>query len=374
MTNTQLDRWTALARRWCESHPPPVGSPMGSRTPRHEAEHVEWLNWSKAFHASGLATMNWPREMGGAAVDAVTDYAVAEVLAAAGMPLPLTDIGLSMVAPAIHGFGDETQRRRHLGPIATGEVIWTQLFSEPEAGSDLASLRTAAAPGPDGRGGWIVNGQKVWSTYAHIADWGFLLARTGSREERHRGLTVFLAPMDAPGVTIRPIREMTGDADYNEVFFEDVRLDDSAMLGSLGGGWAICMALMATERHHTGAQTANLLAELDRMATIVATLPDEHPVRAPFADAAARAGALRGLLDAELADGAELVQKIVFSELNVEVHRLALELLSDPQLEVPRGWRARWQDNYLYSRAYTISGGANEVLRNVLAKRHLGLT
>jgi alkylation response protein AidB-like acyl-CoA dehydrogenase len=296
------------------------------------------------------------------------------VLAQAGAPLPLSDIGINLVGPAIMQFGTEEQKRQHLPGIIDGSATWVQLFSEPEAGSDLASLRTRATPAPDG--GWTVNGQKVWSTYGHIADWGYLIARTGDADQRHRTLTTFLVPMQTPGITVRPIREITGDEDFNEVFLDDVRLPADAALGEINRGWAVTLSTLSEERRVTGRLVVGLEAEVDRLARalneIGAEADSEH--RARLAEIVVDVEALALLVESETeVPGIDSLGKVTFSELNIAVHQLAMEVAAAYPDRVPDGWAERWADNYLYTRAYTVSGGANEVLRNVVAKRALGI-
>jgi alkylation response protein AidB-like acyl-CoA dehydrogenase len=348
---------------------------MGSRTPRSHEEEQEWRAWTRDLHAAGLALPTWPLQWGGGGARDEEAQAVPEVLAVAGAPLPLTDIGINLVGPSLLMFGSEEQQRRHLPGIADGTVIWTQLFSEPDAGSDLAAVRCRAVLADNGR--WIVDGQKVWSTYAHIADWGYLIARTGAREDRHRGLSAFLVPMDLDGISIRPIREMTGTHDFNEVFFDGCELPAESLLGQPGEGWRIALGLLAEERRVIGRLVAWLEAEIDRLACAVASF-DETTARSVgtrLGTIAARASALGAMMRREsLPAGGEAVVKIAFSEVNVELHQLALDVLALDPPGCPPGWAARWTDNYLYTRSYTISGGANEIMRNVVAKRVLELS
>lgn len=328
------------------------------------------MGWTRALHEAGLAVIRWPRQWGGSDASATDANAVAEVLAAAGAPLPLSDIGINLVGPSIMLAGTEDQRKTHLPPIASGSVVWTQLFSEPDAGSDLAAVRTRARPdGP----AWVVNGQKVWSTYAHLADWGYLIARTGTMQERHRGLTIFLLPMDSRGIRVRPIRSIAGDFDFNEVFLEDVRLGPEQVLGEPGAGWQIAMGLLTEERHVTGRQVIGLAAEMDRLTSLIDA--DENPDFAFLAgELCAEVAALLSLTAAQEAqDGLAAMTKIAFSELNIDVHQLALDFTASYRRPVPAGWRHRWLDSYWNTRGYTISGGSNEVLRNVIARRVLGL-
>jgi len=367
--------WVGRATEWSNEHPPPVGVAMGSRTPRSEHEEREWRDWTRDLHAAGLAVPTWPPEWGGGGAGDDEGHAAAEVLALAGAPLPLSDIGINLVGPSLLMFGTEEQKRRHLPGIADGSIIWSQLFSEPDAGSDLAAVRARARAGGDGQ--WIVDGQKVWSTYAHIADWGYLIARTGTQDERHRGLSAFLVPMHLEGISIRPIREMTGTYDFNEVFFDQCELPAESLLGQPGDGWRIALGLLAEERRVIGRLVAWLESEIDRVHIVVARLDETtaRPLATRLGTIAARAGALGAMMRREsLPPGAEAVVKIAFSEVNVDLHQLALDVLALDPPWCPPGWAARWTDNYLYTRSYTISGGANEIMRNVVAKRVLKLS
>lgn len=368
--------WENRAMAWSNANPPPVGAPAGSRAPTSDEETAEWRDWTARLHAAGLAVMEWPTEWGGAATTVEEALAAKGVLRAAGAPLPLTDIGIGMVGPAIIAHGTAEQQRRHLPGIVDGSTVWTQLFSEPEAGSDLAALRLKATKADDG--GWTVSGQKVWNTYAHVAQWGYLLARTGTLDERHRGLTMFMLPMDSPGITVVPIREMTGSADFNEVFFDDVTVSADAVLGEVGGGWAVSMSTLSDERIGIGSLVLVLEAESGRLATIFAELDQDAPVHLldRFADFLAQTAALKAIVQGKpgaIPDGMEPMVKVMFTEFNVVVHQLALDVIAARPDRVPEGWQHRWADSYLYTRGYTISGGANEVLRGVMAKRGLGL-
>jgi alkylation response protein AidB-like acyl-CoA dehydrogenase len=256
-----------------------------------------------------------------------------------------------------------------LPPIISGTTAWTQLFSEPDAGSDLAVLRTVAKRV---EGGWRIQGQKIWSTYAHIADWGFLLARSEPNEERHRGISAFLVPMATEGVVINPLREITGDSDFNEVFFDDVFLEEDSLLGVAGHGWQIAMDLLAEERSVTGRNVIGLRSELDRLSSL-STADESLRILAEsrLGQLCATSSAIMSTV-AAARPGLEPLAKVLFSELNIEVHQFALDVLAHG-MSAPEGWRARWADNYWNTRALTISGGANEVLRNVVAKRTLGI-
>jgi alkylation response protein AidB-like acyl-CoA dehydrogenase len=369
------ERWERRAIDFINAHKPPVGAAAGSRVPTCEVEEAEWRRWTVHLHQAGLAVMGWPRQWGGAEACTQDVLAVQRVLRAAGAPLPLTDVAINMVGPAIMSHGGTDQQRRLLPDIASGEAVWTQLFSEPDAGSDLAALRTKATPTQDG--GWVLSGQKVWNTYASIAQYGYLLARTDPTSQRHHGLTLFLVPMDSPGVKVVPIREITGCADFNEVFFDDVCVPADAVLGTVGCGWQISMDTLADERAVVGALVSSLAAESSRLAEVLTGLVDEahgeHVAR--FVTILADISALTAIVEDEpgAPAGMQALGKVLFSEINVALHQLALDVSAAFPGAVCEGWQQRWADSYLYTRGYTISGGANEVLRNVMAKRGMGL-
>ena len=365
--------WEARALAWSNEHPPPLGAPAGSRTPVSASQREEWLAWTREMHAAGLATMEWPVEWGGAGVGVAETRAVARILHEAGAPHVLSSIGTGMVGPAIIRFGTPEQQARHLPGIAAGTTIWTQLFSEPGAGSDLAAVRTKATRHPDG--GWVVSGQKVWNTYAHLADWGYLIARTGAPDSRHRGLTMFVLDMTTPGVTVQGIREITGDADFNEVFLDDVRLSDDAVVGAVDGGWGVSMSTLSDERTVVGSLVLWLQTEVDRLTRVVRGLGSDvsDGITTALAEVVTEVRALADLSGREQIAGAETIGKIAYADLNIRVHQLAMDVSCAHPGAVPDAWAHRWSDSYLYTRAYTISGGSNEILRNVVAKRGLRL-
>jgi alkylation response protein AidB-like acyl-CoA dehydrogenase len=367
--------WEARAQAWSDENPPPRGAAAGSRAPTSDAERDEWLAWGRSLHAAGLAVLHWPEEWGGeqAAPDEVR--AVTRVLRAGGHPLPLTDVAINLVSPAIMQYGTDEQKKTHLPEIADGTAVWTQLFSEPGAGSDLASLRVKATPHPDG--GWVLSGQKVWNTYAHVARWGYCLARTGPVDSRHRGLSMFMVPMDADGIRVVPITEMTGDADFNEVFLDDVHLGPECLLGDVDGGWAVSMGTLAAERRVVGGLVLGIEADARRLARLL----DELGPRASTAHRV-RLGEIYATIEALVTitqpgagfpENFESAGKILFSDLNIALSQLSMDVCAAHPGAAPDGWARRWADNYAYSRGYSISGGANELLRNVLAQRGLGL-
>jgi len=314
------------------------------------------------------------------------DLVLMEELIRAGAYRPLDQVMLA--SHAIITFGTVEQKRELLPRIRNGEHVWCQLFSEPDAGSDLASLRTRAEPDGDG---FVVTGQKIWSTDAQWADMGLLLARTDPTVDRHAGITAFVVPMSLPGIEVRPIREMTGFAEYCEVFLDGVHLGFEHVLGDVNGGWSVVTTGLASERAFVGANAVQLeMMFRDLVALARATrLPDgtaaiaHEDVQAQLARALAKVEEVklitrdtveRILLDEEHpSDGP--IAKLSYTEMNVELCELALELLGSSASIDEAGAEAaeRWHHNFLWSRALTISGGSSEIMRGLIGRQLLGL-
>src|SRR6201997_2036055 len=231
----------AKARAWLEEVVPSLGGP---EPPILEGKLDYWRKWQRRLHDAGYAGLSWHKQYGGGGADATLRAIFNEELDRAGAPERLNIVGEDFAGPTIIEFGTPEQQQRYLRPILTGDEIWCQLFSEPEAGSDLASLRTTATKVD---GGWRIQGQKIWTSRAQLAAHAILLARTGGGE-RHRGITYFLLAMDSPGVEIRPLAHMLGESEFNEVFLDDVFIPDAGVLGDVDGGWRVAMATLAFER------------------------------------------------------------------------------------------------------------------------------
>jgi alkylation response protein AidB-like acyl-CoA dehydrogenase len=365
---------------------PPRQRRSGVRAP-DPADVAALREWTAALFAAGLIGVAWPVPYGGAEdPHPEHELVVREELARAGAPLPVG--GGLLAAAAIIECGTDEQRDYFLPRIRSGEHIWCQLFSEPDAGSDLASLRTRARRDSDS---FLVDGQKVWTTNGQYADWGYLLARTDAQAAKHRGITAFALDMKTPGVHVRPLQEITGTTDFNEVFLENVEIPASRVIGDVNGGWAVATASLASERSGVGGGVA-LFRAIEDLLTIArdrhidgVRAIERHDVRQALggyiADAFVntqlaaygQSRAMHGLGDQ--ADAA--LSKIFFSEANLSVCEYGMNLQGADGIRVEGdpystsdGW---WQDAFLYARAYTIAGGTNEVLRNVVAERALGL-
>jgi len=359
----------------------------------HDPAAVEPLEFLRARFDAGLAWVHFPAGLGGRDARRALQPAVDAQFAAAGAPdnnPRRIGIGLGMAAPTILRHGTDEQRRRFLRPLWTGEEVWCQLFSEPGAGSDLAGLATSAVrAGED----WVVNGQKVWTSMAHRARWGILLVRSDPAVPKHQGLTYFVCDMTAPGVEVRPLRQLTGEAEFNEVFFTDVRLPDALRLGDVGDGWRVAQTTLMNERVAIGGFA--LPREGGMIGPLAATWRDRPDLRTPAAhDAllrlwvAAEASRLAGTrLRQQLAAGHPgpegSAQKLVFARLNQEISGVEVELLGEEGLRYD-DWTLRRPDQvnifgrtagyrYLRAKGNSIEGGTSEILRTIIAERVLGL-
>jgi alkylation response protein AidB-like acyl-CoA dehydrogenase len=354
----------------------------GVRVP-DRADDVELLRgYVRALYDAGYLLERFAAD--GGAVDPFEQRILEQELGAAGVPHVL---GNPLVAGALKHFGTDEQRATYSPPLARGDHIWTQLFSEPDAGSDLTSLQTRAIRSGDE---YVVVGQKVWSTWAQWADYGYLLART-EPVEGAGGITAFILDMHSPGVDVLPLREMTGTTDFNEVFFDEVRIPAANVMGAPGEGWRVAGASLAEERTGVGSagggvDPAQRLVRLARRShRLGRPAIEDGAVRQQIGELAARSRiqrhlgqrmatkAMKGQITA--ADGP--IAKIWFSELNLETTEAALALLGARSMAVEGDELAeedgRWQDAFLYARAWTIAGGSNEIMRNLIAERGLGL-
>jgi alkylation response protein AidB-like acyl-CoA dehydrogenase len=384
-----LEEFRAQVRAFVEANAPKVPPRAGIRSAEDEQELAELRRWNAALYSHGYAGADWPVEHGGRADHAPEqDVVVAEELARARVPAPFS--GATLASRALLDHGTDAQRARYLPGVRAASEMWCQLFSEPEAGSDLASLRTRAVLQPDGA--YRVSGQKVWTTDGHWADHGYLLARTDPDVPKHKGISAFVLDIRAPGVTVRPLRELTGTADFNEVFLDDVVVPADALIGAAGQGWAIANATLAHERAGVGAAVVRLQLAWHALVEVASVVEvDGRPaiqdggIREELGRLGSEVEACGALTRATLrrwtAGTGRLTDapfaKLMFSELNLAMQAFALELLG-PAGALGEGDRdmvdgGRWQDEWLYARAYTIAGGSSEVMRNVIAERGLGL-
>jgi alkylation response protein AidB-like acyl-CoA dehydrogenase len=361
----------------------------GSEDPRRAAVR-EWIDahphpTARQLAEAGLVAPHWPRPWGLGA-DPVHRLIIDEELRLAGIGRPDNPIGIGWAGPTILSAGTAEQRDRYLAPLLAGEEIWCQLFSEPDAGSDLASLRTRAVA--DG-GGWVVNGRKLWTSLAEAARFGILLARTDPEAPRHRGITYFICPMDRPGVEVLPIRDMTGGAPFSEVVLEDAYLGPDSLVGEVNDGWRLARVTLFNERLSLSAggalwgmgPTTDDLVDLVRGSdTSLGASARDRLSRLFVESETIRMLGLR--LAGRLIGGAEpgpeaAVRKILADEHGQHLTELAKDLAGPGGMLEDRGPLgspvAEWHWGYLFARALTIGGGTGEVLRTLVAERWLGL-
>lgn len=322
----------------------------------------------------GLLCMSWPEEFGGRASSPWEQTVVREEMWAHHEPRGAQYMGVNWVGPIIMRHGTEEQQRTHLPPIARGEVIWCQGFSEPEAGSDLASLRTSAVRDGDG---WLINGQKIWTSYATMAQWCFLLARTSKQEKKQRGLTIFLVPMSDPAITVRPIQTMMGPHHLNEVFFDDLRVTDADVLGTVDDGWTVVQSVLAFERVGIAryARCERLLQLAPKaLGECWSDLPDELRGRwARMLTHCRRARLMAYRLVALQAEGQ--VRPTDSAAYRIAVTKLdqdSAEALMEITAALPEGksevFKAEVEDHWRYSQPSTVSSGSIEMQRILLAR------
>ena len=361
----------------------------------HEA-HAGRLAWNRHLAAAGWTCLGWPAEYGGRGATLAQQVIFHEEYARSGAPARVGYVGEELLGPTLIAHGTAGQRQRFLPPIAAVRELWCQGYSEPGAGSDLAAVATTAAL--DG-GQWVITGQKVWTSLAHVADWCFVLARTQAGSRRTAGLSYLLVPMRQPGVTVRPIRQLTGTSEFNEVFFEGARTAGDMVVGAAGDGWRIAQATLAVERgaatlgqqvgfrqeldrlielaRRTGAAADPLLRDKLARAWIGLEVMRAHAlaVLSRPAGAGAGAGPSGPAAPAPQAGADAPVLKLLWSRWHQELGELAMDVLGAPSM-VARGAPYDlddWQRLFLFSRADTIYGGSDEIQRGIIAERALGL-
>ncbi|NDU77026.1 acyl-CoA dehydrogenase [Actinomadura sp. DSM 109109] len=355
-------------RAWLREHVP--ARPLPSlETEEGFAAHREW---ERTLGEARLGVVSWPREYGGRGASVLQWLVFEEEYYAAGAPGRVSQNGINLLAPTLFGHGTSEQLARILPPMAAGEVIWAQAWSEPGAGSDLAALRSTATRTD---GGWLLDGQKTWSSRAAFADRGFGLFRSDPDSSLHKGLTYLMFPLDAEGVTVRPIGRLDGRPAFAELFLDRVFVPDEDVIGAPGDGWRVAMATAGNERGLTLRSPGRFTAAAERLVELWKQRGDASggALRDRVADAwiRARAYRLKGFETVSRDDdaGAESsLNKVFWSELDVALHETALDLLG-PDGELESGWL----EDYVFSLAGPIYAGTNEIQRNVIAERLLGL-
>jgi alkylation response protein AidB-like acyl-CoA dehydrogenase len=380
--SAELAAFREEVRTWLEEHL--VGefaALVGTGGPGREHEHTELRQaWERVLGAGGWIGLGWPRDAGGRGASIEQQVVFHEEYARAGGPARLGHMGEQLAGPTIIGFGTQQQKDRFLPGILAGTQLWCQGYSEPGAGSDLAGVRTRAELCDDG---WHVTGQKVWTSLAHLADWCFVLARTEPGSARHRGLSYLLVPMRQPGVDVRPIVQLTGSSEFNEVFFDDAVTDADNVVGQPGEGWRVAMGTLAFERGvSTLGQQVGFQRELDDVIALARATgaADDAAVADGLVDAWAglqvlRHTALRTLAsDAAASTGVEAsVSKLMWAAWHQRLGELAMTVQGSAATLVAHTGLSALQNLFLFTRSDTIYGGSNEVQRNIIAERRWGL-
>ena len=350
------------------------------------SDYIAYLkDWQRRLYEGGWAGISWPREYGGRGATLMEQAIFQEELAHANTPPLVGTIGLSLVGPTIITLGTEEQKKRYLAPILSGEEIWCQGFSEPNAGSDLASLGTKAVQDGDA---FIVNGQKIWTSFAQLADWCLLLVRTDPAAPKHKGITCVLLDMRTEGVSVRPLRQMSGDSGFNEVFFSNVRVPLTQVLGKVNEGWSTAVTALMNERANLG--TGNQVVFKRNLEALIArSRTTERNGRPASEDPIFRQKLAQSYLELEIlrlntnraltalsktgVPGPEgSIQKVFWSEWHQRLQQLGQEILG-PYGQLEDFDQGRWRYGYLRSRANTIEAGTSEIQRNIIAERVLGL-
>jgi alkylation response protein AidB-like acyl-CoA dehydrogenase len=371
-------------REWLAANVP--DSPLPSLDT--EAGFAAHREWERRMYDARMAVVSWPERYGGRDAGLLEWLAFEEEYWSAGAPARVSQNGIFLLAPTIFEVGTEAQRDRFLPPMARGEEIWAQGWSEPGAGSDLAALRSRA---DKVEGGWRLSGQKTWSTRGAFADWMFGLFRSDPESTRHHGLTYLLFPLTADGVSVRPIRQLDGEPGFAEVFLDEVFVPDDdvsrgGVLGEVGQGWKVAMSTTTSERGLTLRSPGRFLASADRLVELFRRTTES----APDAERAAAGAVVDAWMDADAYRlyvlgtalralegtpiGAESsANKLFWSQLDVAIHQTALELLGERATLTGDPESAGWLDGYQFSLAGPIYAGTNEVQRNLVAERVLGL-
>jgi alkylation response protein AidB-like acyl-CoA dehydrogenase len=366
-----IDALRAEIRAFIDGAPRPAGLRDYGNTPT-AADVQPGRQWHQHLAAHGYTCLHWPVAYGGADASVARQAIFAEECARAGVPRQLGLTAVDLVGPVLIRFGTDEQKARYLEPIRVGDDIWCQLFSEPGAGSDLASVRTRAERTD---AGWRIDGQKVWSSAAASAKYGLLLARTGP--DKHRGLSMFVVPMDTPRVTVRPLTQMDGESKFNEVFFDGAEIGEDALIGEVGQGWTIAIVTLGRERLTLGSQPVSMFRLHERMVQAAR----DHDLLDPVLSRSmtklwARMWLLRftwqrAIESGDLTSPAFSVLKLMTSETDRDLGDLATEVLGTDACIDPAD--NELVHHMLVGRAQTILGGTSEIQRNILGERVLGL-
>jgi alkylation response protein AidB-like acyl-CoA dehydrogenase len=368
-------RYRARVRSWLEQHA--AEAPQITRDDITPEVIDARRAWQRKLAEAGFVGIPWPKEYGGQGLGPVEHVVFTQELTRARLPGILDMIGIGMLGPTIIAHGTEEQKQRYLGPMLHGDEVWCQLFSEPAAGSDLAGIQSRATQ--QGDGSWRISGQKVWTTNAQFAAFGLMMARTDPDVPKHKGLTMFIVPMDAEGVTVRPLRQISGEAHFNEVFFDDVALEEGATVGPVGGGWGVGLTTLMYERVAIGLGGEGFGWRSDRFAAALASEPSaarDPATRRRLGRVAADLLALRftgyrqlSLLQRGQIPGPEgALSKITTIRAAIEAADLLVDALGPGALS-----DAEWGGMVSEMPGLKSAGGTEEILRNMVGERVLGL-
>jgi len=351
----------------------------------------EGLKGAKAYQAkkaeAGYVGLTWKKEVGGRELPPIFSVIFGQEESRFQAPVGPFSIGLGMCIPTVIAFGSPEKVKRYVGPALRGEEIWCQLFSEPSAGSDVAGLKTRAVRDGDD---WVINGQKVWTSGAHYSDFGILLARTNPEKEKHKGLTMFVLNMKAKGVDVRPIHQMSGGSNFNEVYFNDVRISDAERLGEVGNGWNVALVTLMNERLAVGGSPGPDYAEILELARNTAspsgkgTLIQDQAFREKLASwyvstegyTLGKFRTMTALSKGQTPGPESSIGKILNANRMQDLSNSAIEaeghfgIITDPSIAP---MQAAFQNSYMWAPGLRIAGGTDEILRNIIAERVLGL-
>ncbi|HEV2982137.1 MAG TPA: acyl-CoA dehydrogenase family protein [Solirubrobacteraceae bacterium] len=375
----QQAAYRAQVRGWLEQHKSEAPVLNGPDAITDEQELIAARRaWQGKLAEGGLAGVTWPKEYGGQGLGPIEQVICTQEIGRAKVPGILDAIGVGMLGPTIIAHGSDEQKARYLGPMLHGDEVWCQLFSEPAAGSDLAGIQSRARQQEDGS--WRLSGQKVWTTNAQFASFGLLLARTDPDVPKHKGLTMFIVPIDAPGVTVRGLRQISGEAEFNEVFFDDLELDADAVVGGVGNGWTTALTTLMYERVTIGLGSEGLGYSSERFAKALAALPDasrDAEVRRILGEISSELLAVRftgyrtltALQKGQIPGPEAGLAKVTLVNSAIKAGDLIGDVLGPDALDESSEW------------AYMISflpglksaGGTEEILRNTIGERVLGL-
>jgi alkylation response protein AidB-like acyl-CoA dehydrogenase len=378
------EQYRLKLRAWLEENLPKEASPV-----EQDAEFTYRRAWQRQLYAGGWVGINWPKEYGGQGATLIQQTIYAQEMTRAKAPQPANGLGISIVGPTLMHHGTEEQKKRFIPKILSGEEIWCQGFSEPNSGSDLASLQTKAVLDGDD---FVVNGQKIWTSLGQYADWCILLVRTDPNAPKHRGISYLLVDMHSPGITVRPLKQITGNAEFNETFFDNVRVPKQNLIGESNDGWRIAMTTLTYERGISSLATqVRIKQQLDAMIDYARSTRQNGGTLAQ--DLVLRQQLSRAYIGVEIMllnlyrgitnrlrgkpPGPEAsLDKLYWSELDKWMQELGMEL-QGPYSQLMEGSKyavsGNWQYNFLRSRAGTIYSGTSEIQKNIIGERVLGL-